>query len=339
MAHEIQEHDNVWLHKQRAWHGLGIVEDESLTPIQALQRLNMDYEVQPWSLTAHGPNGETIDIDSHVFNVRSDINYPFAPVAKNYQVVQPKELAMLCEALAEGEDVVKVESVGSIRNGAKMWFLLKGESFSVREDEVIPYYCISNGHDGMTSISGTPTTIRVVCSNTLHMVVPEWKDGTVKRIRPAGFRFRHVGNVMERIEEAKRALQLYNKSLDDTRKVIDFVAAKDIKGNEDIQKFFLECYTADYGPIPSNPQTAGEERKRWNAMVACNRMGQRFSKEIELVGTNYWAAINAYTGWMQNDKSPRTKDEVAAMEQKVHSKLFGVDAQRAHHALQVALAS
>jgi hypothetical protein len=172
------------------------------------------------------------------------------------------------------------------------------------------------------------------------MVIPEMgAGGVIRKIVPAGFCFKHVGNVMKRVEEAKRALMLYNKCLEDTRLVIDAVAAKEIKSREDVQKFFLECYTADFGPIPSEPKTQVEENKRWKAMAACNEVGKRFSQERDLVGANYWAAMNAYSGWLQNDKPVRVKDPIAAAEQKVHSKLFGIDASRAHHALQVALAS
>jgi phage/plasmid-like protein (TIGR03299 family) len=337
MAHEIQQHDKVVLHKNQAWHGLGIVVEDAPTPAKALKIAGLDWTVEQWPVFATNGERKKISLGDQVANVRSDTLTPLGIVTTGYQPVQNKDLAEFCELLAEQGDIVTVESAGSIRNGGKVWFLLKGESFSVRKkDEVSPYILVSNGHDGGTAIRCTPTSVRVVCSNTLHLVIPRYEKGKLTKATPGAFVANHLGDVKQKVEQAKAALELYGKTLDSTRELIDAAAARNVKA-EDVQKFFLECYTRDFGGIPTNPKDATEERARTKAQEACSKVFARFDAEKSLAGATAWNAFNAYTGWSQNDRT-FWKDPAAEHDRKVHSKLFGQDADRAVQTLVAALA-
>lgn len=338
MAHEIMKNDGVVLHKNAAWHGLGVIVQDAPTPAEALKLASLDWSVQQAPLAAKMVDGGELAVPTHVLNYRGDTQGFLGVVGAGYRPIQNQELADFCEALAEAGDEVRVESAGSIRNGQKVWFLLKGESFSVRDkDEVQPYICVSNGHDGWTALRCTPTTVRVVCSNTLHMVIPSHEaEGRISKVKEARFVAHHTSTIMERIEEAKAALKLYGKALDATRQVIDQLAAKDVK-REDVQQFFLECYTRDFGVIPVNPQNKVEQNARDRAMDACNQMFATFDRERDIAGASVWNCFSSYTAFLQHRES-RIKDKEKAHERAVESKLFGVNALRAHNALQTAMA-
>lgn len=346
MAHEIEQHDDVILHKTPAWHGLGQLVDDAPTPTVALERIGADIEVECLPIVAvrHVERDGILtptpmQIVSHKATYYKGRTTQLGIVGKDYVPIQNRELAEFCEALAEGDDKVLCETAGSIRNQAKVWFLLKGESFSVRgKDEVVPYICASNGHDGQTALRLTPTTVRVVCSNTLHMVIPRKEGGKLSMGgRPASFVCHHTRNIKERVEEAKAALALYGRALDSTREVIDALAAKDVTSDK-VKQFFLQCYTHDFGPIPTEATTEQEENKMFAAREAFVKVAARFDSEREIAGTSFWNAMNAYTGWLQNEKLPNIKDVAVARERKMVSKLFGIDADRAHHALSIAVA-
>lgn len=339
MSHEIQEHDNVVLYRNAAWHGLGTIVQDAPTPADALKLARLDWDVLQAPLWASCPDGGSIEVDSHVLNYRSDTEDQLGIVTNGYRPIQNSELAEFCFALAEQGDEVKCETAGSIRNGKKVWFLLKGESFSVRgKDEVQPFILVSNGHDGGTALRCTPTTIRVVCSNTLHMVIPaNEREGQIgKAPQPARFVAHHTSTIMDRVEEAKAALQLYGRAIAATKELIDHLAAKDVK-REDVQQFFLECYTRDFGAFPANPQNKVEQNARERAMDACNLVFQRFDNERDLTGTTAWGVYSAYSGWLQNDRHLRGKDPARVAERRVESKLFGVDSERTLAALSTAL--
>ena len=336
MTHEIEAHDNVVLYRDAAWHGLGTIVQDAPTPHEALRLAKLDWEVRQAPLWASCPDGGSIDVEGHVLNYRSDTEDQLGIVTDGYRPIQNQELADFCFALAEQGDEVKCETAGSIRNGRKVWFLLKGESFSVRgEDEIQPFILVSNGHDGGTALRCTPTTIRVVCSNTLHAVIPQ-KEGSDRAPEQAKFVAHHTATIMDRVEEAKAALQLYGRAMKHTRDLIDHLAAKDVS-REDVQQFFLECYTRDFGAFPANPQNKIEQNARDRAMDACNGVFQRFDAEHELTGATAWGCLSSYSGWLQNDRHLRGKDLVKVAERKVESKLFGVDSDRTHNAMVTAL--
>lgn len=179
------------------------------TPRNALEIAGLGWQVEQWPLSATNGEGLKVALPDQVLNIRGDTHTPLGIVSPDYRPIQNQELAEFCELLAEQGDTVKVESAGSIRNGGKVWFLLRGESFSVRKkDEVTPYILVSNGHDGKTALRCTPTTVRVVCSNTLHMVIPRTENRkTVKNV-PASYVACHLGDIKGKIEDAKQALEL-----------------------------------------------------------------------------------------------------------------------------------
>ncbi len=332
MAHEITETDAVGVVQVQAWHNLATVWPDAVTPVEGCRKLKIDWPVETWMAVATKEStGDEIEASNYRFNVRGDTQTILGSVGKDYQPVQNIELAEFCEALAKQDDKVKIESAGTIRGGQKIWFLLKGESFKVRKkDEMRPYICVSNGHDGKTAINCDNTEIRAVCSNTLHMIVPETRgEGQRTRFRRSGCSFTHVGDVKEKIEQARQALGLYQTAMKETRKVIDRLVAKEVT-KEEVQKFFLECYTRDFGAIPLEPVDKKEQRKKDRAMDACNLVFDRFDKELNIAGATAWNAYNAYTGWMQNDYGHSKSRE--------WSKLVGTDADRGVAAFELALA-
>jgi len=139
------------------------------------------------------------------------------------------------------------------------------------------------------------------------------------------------------VEEAKAALKLYGKSLDSTRQVIDQLAAKDVS-REDVQQFFLECYTKEFGDIPVTPTTKVEQNAKNRAMDACNAVFANFDEGRDLAGPTAWNLLNSVTQWSQHQRKTRIKDPVKVVERKMESQLFGVEANRAYDALQRALA-
>lgn len=338
MAHEIETYDNVVLHKTAAWHGLGTVVADAPSPTEALKIAGLDWRVEQWPVSATNGEGMRLAVEGQLLNVRvgSNFYHPLGVVSDSYTPIQNADLADFAELLAEQGDTVKIESAGSIRNGGKVWFLLKGDSFSVRtSDEVAPYILVSNGHDGHTALRCTPTTVRVVCSNTLHMVIPRFEGGSIKSAKPASFVATHFGSVKEKIEDAKQALGLYRDAMKDTRLMIDAAAAKDVT-RQDVERFFLECYTRDFGAIADNPKNGREATARTKAQEAFVKVCERFDSERHIAGATAWNAFNAYTGWSQNDRT-FWKDEAKEADRRTHSKLFGADADRASVALIAAL--
>jgi phage/plasmid-like protein (TIGR03299 family) len=346
MSHEIETLDTVGLKGQQAWHGLGVVIDDDLTAAQAAERFGLTWHVNQWRLTATGPNGETIDVPSHVANVRpgndADAFALLGIVGADYQVCQNRELAEFTDALAQSGQVV-IESCGSIRNGKRVWFLARGEAFTVggTADKVYPYVLVSNGHDGTQAIRVTPTTVRVVCSNTLHMVIPS-AEGS--RPEEAAITIRHSGKIADKLEQARRALAYYGQTLQRNRDLYEAMQAKRID-QEGAIKLFADTYAA-FWEVATPEELADPATRR----TAENRI-ERMRKASDLfltrwfdeqsatgVGSTVWSAFNGVTGFLQHDKSAKGTTDADRVSRRTESNLFGVNASRTREVFAAALA-
>ena len=334
MSHEIQEHDNEVLYKQPAWNGLGDIIDSDMTPTEALEGHGLDWQVIKQPLFRECGNYLQA-IDNRVALVREDIDEYFGSVSPSYSIFQNRDLAEFCEALAEQDDTVSIESAGSIRNGQKVWFLLRGESFSVREeDEVCPYILVSNAHDGKNAACVTPTTIRVVCSNTLHAVVPDVGSDRKRMTSKVSFSINHFSTLPERLEEAKTALKLYGRQIEEHRTLVDVLASTDVS-QDIVRRFFAEQWSRDFEPIPANPQSKAQQRAYARAQLAWGTMERNFEEGLTLAGPTTWNMFNAYSDLVQHRR--RRATEARREEVTRGAVLYGIDAERTIRAFQAAL--
>lgn len=338
MAHEITETDNVVLHKQAAWHGLGTIVDKAPTPLEALTLAGLEWEVEQREMytevmVADPDTGRMkptmIEIPNSVANYRSDTGEFLGIVGSNYKVINNREVAEFAMAIGE-EEVVRVETAGSIRGGKKVWFLLKGDAFEVGNgDTVYKYLLLSNGHDGLAPYRVTPTSIRVVCSNTLHAVIPRGDSG---ELGTSAFVLKHTTNIMDRLLEVKAALKEYGKKTTEMEERAQSLAKAQAKA-DDYKKFFFDCYTHDFGEVNVNPKDAKEERRYNRALDAYSLFSRRFDDEKVIAGTGWWTAFNAYSGLIQHDKKARGKTDIERVRNQQNSNLFGLNADRTVAAL------
>jgi phage/plasmid-like protein (TIGR03299 family) len=332
VAHEIESTDGVVLTGTRAWHGLGTIVEQAPTPHDALGIIGADYEIESWPVYATDGESRRTILESHRANVRKDTGAVLGVVGKDYKIVQNRELADFAACLADVGETVVCETAGTLRGGTKIWFLLRGESFTTRGGDVQqPYVALANGHDGLSSFTGCPTNIRVVCANTMRMMLSQQAS------QRSGFNIRHTGNMAAKKDAAREIIKRYSEAVQATRVVIDQLAAKEVNSDQ-VKAFFLEAYVRDFGAIPAKTTNAAEERSREKAITAWRAYDRRFQTESVPYGSTAWIAANAYTGWLQNDRKLRTKSATVRAEQRQGLKLFGDDINRADRAMLQALA-
>lgn len=326
--HEMQSNDGLVLTQRRAWHGLGVVVEDAPTPHEGLKIAGLDWRTEVAPLTGlFGTDPSTAErapVTTHVCNYRSDDKSQLGVVSSNFKAIQNSDMADFADALSTTGDAVQLETAGSIKGGRKVYMLLRGESFSVgRDDEVKPYYLLANAHDGSMSFRALPTTIRVVCSNTLHAALGRKGKG--------GITIRHTSKAMDRVVEAKRALNLYQSQQEEQRKQIETLAGRNVSV-KDVQDFWLESYQRDFGAIPARPANDKEVSIRERALTAVNQMANRFDRERDKAGSSAWNAFNAYSGWVQHDRKTRSAD-------RTENNLFGASTRFTSQAFDRALTS
>ena len=198
MAHNITDTDGAVYSKTAAWHGLGLVIQEDMSPTEAMKIAGLD-----WTVSKVGPvTAGNATSDDYNAIVRSDNNAILSIQSPDYQIVQNSDVFDMAYNL--GADI-KIESALSMNGGKRLVVLCKtGEMDGVNgQDPIAQYMALINSHDGTLAEQALPTTVRIVCQNTLSMAMAGGKKS---------FRIVHSGDMKKKREAMAEALKFYAKT-------------------------------------------------------------------------------------------------------------------------------
>jgi len=343
MGHEITQYDNVVLRKERAWHGLGTVIEDDITAVDACDEYGLGWDVVSWPVYMRDPEtGSYHEIGGQRANVRKivtpegDIPTSLGIVTKSYEIYQNRDLAEFVDALSSTGNVV-LETAGTIRGGRRVWFLVRSDSYQIGDDKSYSYLLASNAHDGSGSLRLDPTDIRVVCANTLRMVVPDQVDGRMDLV-PAAITVRHSSSLQDRLEQARLALRDFATIKQRHRELVERLAEKRINRRQAVE-FFAEQYVGEF-LVPEEAETAKiQERREHRRSKAAAAFLSRYDAECaKFGGESAWLALNAWTGYVQHDLTSRGKEDKSRVDNRINSTLFGVNAKRSSSAVVDAVA-
>lgn len=180
MAHEFESGFFV---KQGAWHRLGTVLGDAPTTADAIIAAGLDWEVieRPVSVNYATNDGmiSHVTVPDYKALVRSTDSKVLSVVGSGYQPLQNKDAFSWFDPFVSSGKV-KLETAGALRGGRRVWVLARivdvvGEV--VKNDPILPFLLLSNGHDGQNAIRVGLTATRVVCMNTLGMAERSMESG------------------------------------------------------------------------------------------------------------------------------------------------------------------
>ena len=215
--------------REKPWHGLGVQVDEAVNSEEAIKLAGLDWEVVSNPIY----DGEGNEINGFKANTRSTDNSILGIVTDRYKIVQNSEAFSFTDSLID-EGVV-YETAGSLKKGKQIWLLAKMPETKLLDDEVEPYICFSNTHDGTGAIKVCMTPVRVVCNNTLNLALD-----TAKR----SWSTRHVGDMQGKLREAQISLGLANNYMNKLNEAADKYANTKITDAE-IEAVLDELFPVD----------------------------------------------------------------------------------------------
>ena len=179
--------------REKPWHGLGTKVMEAPTSADAIRLAGLNWTVEPKPVY----DGEGTPIPGWVANTRSSDGKVLGLVTTRYKVVQNADAFSFTDHLIGGD--VRYETAGSLREGKQVWLLAKMPSAKVAGDEVEPYLCFTNTHDGTGAVRVCMTPVRVVCNNTLNLALSS---------AMRSWSMIHTGDIEGKISEARQTLEL-----------------------------------------------------------------------------------------------------------------------------------
>jgi phage/plasmid-like protein (TIGR03299 family) len=297
---------------QTPWHKLGVSVAEAPTGADARKLAGTDWEVgmQPVRTDAGdviaGYKAVTRLSDGKVFAITSNRWTPF----------QNAEIGDFVDDLVAAGSL-KRDTAGALYGGAKVWELVRvPEEITVGPgDKVYPYILVFNGHDGHTALSVLPTTVRVVCNNTLNAAID----------RAAGVipvRIYHVGKLETRLAEARRVLGISSVEIAAFSKMAEGLAARD--GLPHIKQLLNRLFPEPAKDATPLAKTLYEQRKADLDETLKRQAGDGSA----------WAVLNGVTAYVDHRLRHAKRDEHADS-RKMNSVLLGADARVKTEAAQI----
>lgn len=321
MAHLVETMAYVG---QAPWHGLGSRLSEH-QPLEVWQKeAGMDWSIQSspvhFKADAVGHLGSIHTFADQKVLYRSDTKAPLSVVSNRYQVVQPREVLEFYRDLTEVSGYL-LETAGVLKGGRKFWALARtGQSVALKQtDRVEGYLLLATSCDGSLATTATPTTVRVVCNNTLSIAVA----GASQAIRvPHSTRFDPT--------LVKRQLGIAVSQWDDFMYRMKLLAERPVSSAES-SRYFAQVLAEGRVPSASAPSGAAPHDralKRVQSLFEGHGQGSRLAAAQ---GTA-WGLLNAVTEYVDHERRAR------GPEYRMDSAWFGQGAQLKQRALETALA-
>jgi phage/plasmid-like protein (TIGR03299 family) len=314
MAHEIdfstQAQGSAMFAYKPAWHGFGTVVSEAQTSVDALRIAGLDWTVALTDLAAIMPDGSHQPIDTHRATMRTDTGKALGAVGLRYQPLQNREAFAWMDEVV-GEQLAIWHTCGSLRGGKDVWMLAKlpGNLEVCDRDVLDKYVLITNNHAGTGAVRLFPTSVRVVCANTLRLAISEVDSNKSDAGLPLGLKLFHTaGSLGKRVQKAKELLGVIGKSHDEFAQAARSMLAKSLN-TQQVSDYF--------GGLVEN-------RSDRNRAKVLTQLWDRFALPTNEGGfkANVWTAYNAASEWADHELRVTGKGE-KRMERKFRSCLFG----------------
>ena len=318
MAHCIENMAYVGV---EPWHGLG----QRLPAGQSLEvwqrAAGMDWRIEStdvqFKANQRGHLSTLNAFPEQKVLFRSDTQEALSVVSQRYQIVQPGEIMEFYRDLTETNQY-ELETAGVLKGGRKFWALARtGQSTTLKGNDVVNgYLLLATSCDGSMATTATPTSVRVVCQNTLNIAV----NGNAQAVRvPHSTSFDS--------DAVKRQLGIAVSQWDGFMYKLRALAERKVK-NHEAMNYFLKvvCDADDEEAIPN-----GLPNERALKKVQSLYDGQGRGADLLAAKGTAWGLVNAVTEYVDHEKRARSTGH------RMDSAWFGQGANLKQRALERAL--
>jgi len=328
MSHEILTNDKfgeIRENGKRAWHGLGVEIPAGINAEEGFQRIGLGWRTilapvyaEIEGMGDNGPTKTRLEIPEKRAHYRLDTMELMGVVSDGYRPLENMDLARFADALADAEQgKVIVETAGSLHNGRRIFACVKlPEQVRATDQDVMDQYVlVSNGHGGFASFSCYPTSVRVVCANTLR-----WSEADVAR----GLRFFHLGSMEDKLKNARTALGIARKETALFQEQVTALVGLQLT-TEKMKLLAEDIYGKCFGKIDAHlePESKAKlEAKRAEIVGAWMKNVENERQTLAGIEGSGWAFYNAVSEWHDHERGRFLGVEES--NGRISSNLFGV---------------
>ncbi|MCZ8255950.1 MAG: DUF932 domain-containing protein [Polaromonas sp.] len=264
-----------------------------------------------------GSLGSIMSFDEQKVLYRSDTRAPLSVVSGRYQVVQPKAVLEFYRDLTDVAGF-ELETAGVLKEGKKLWALARtGKSATLKGNDVVNgYVLLATSCDGTLATTATPTTIRVVCNNTLAIAL-NGASSAIKVPHSTSFDAQAV----------KRQLGIAVSQWDSFMYSMKTLSERKVKTHESMNYFLKVLCQTDSHVDPALGLTNERALKKVQALYDGHGRGA----ELSAASGTAWGLLSAVTEFVDHEKRARSQ------EYRLDSAWWGQGANLKQRALDYAL--
>jgi len=318
MAHEISVTEDgveeAAYANDPAWHGLGTVVRGATDSKTMITAAHLDWRVDLVPLKTECG----LAVPDKFATVRNEPRAILGVVGDRYRPVQNSEAFEFLDNLTM-DGVMRYESAGALYGGRVVWVLARMPSVDVAADgdKMLRFVLFKTSHDGRSKVTAIPTSVRVVCANTLAVAMSGH----------SGEGFVHSGDVKKKLEQARRYVSQFDRAFDLFRDKAQVLATRRYTTSQAVD------YLEKLFPTPDEDGAALNARQRRVAAIRGALVNR--SNTLESVCGTWWSLLNAVTETVDHDDKVRKTRE--QREHKFLSVVEGVGADLKQRALDVAV--
>ncbi len=318
MAHELTLRKDgsaeMFSLKETPWHKLGKVLTAEITDDQVLKEAGLDWMVNREPAFMRNNDGALLQdfhpIEGYKVLKRSDNQFPLAIVGDRYRVFQNHEMVKAMRLIAKDLHVTW-ETAGSLRGGQVVWTMgyMPDLVYNVKKDAIKTYMLITNGHGNAKSLMLTPTTVRVVCANTLRMAT----CGTSEKDRlkraadqdfsetnlSEGFSIRHNGSLDALLGGVITAYANIVKDAEATQEVSEAMADKKM-ARKDSQAYWRAVFGLEAPVGLDEAEKVRAMRKETKIITKLDAIMDSPTCNTDGIKDTLWAALQACTEYVDH---------------------------------------
>lgn len=301
------------------WYQLGS-QLPSKQPIEIwAERAGMNWDIceAPVRYATEETGGGLLTFPDQKVLFRSDNKRALSVVSDRYQVVQPKEVLEFYRDLTEISGY-ELETAGVLKEGKKFWALARiGKELALKGGDLVKgYLLLATSCDGTLATTATPTTIRVVCNNTLTIALNE-ATAAVKVPHSTAFDAQAV----------KSRLGIAVSHWDEFMYRMKALADRKVKANESAKYFRKVLGIPEESPHSDGILVQERALKRVQELYE----GQGRGAELSSAKGTVWGLLNAITEYVDHERRARSQ------EYRLDSAWFGHGATVKQRALDQAM--
>ena len=322
MAHELTLRKDgtaeMFSLRESPWHKLGKVLEAEITDDQVLKEAGLDWTVKEEAVLTvkQPPPGSDLEaayesIPGYKVLKRSDNQYPLAIVGDRYRVFQNHEMVSAMRLIAKDLHVVW-ETAGSLRGGQTVWTLgyMPDLAYNVKNDAIKTYMAIVNGHGNAKALTLMPTTVRIVCQNTLRMATGGRSEETTraKNARDRdysesalseGFAIRHNGSLPSLLAGVVSAYSNIVKDAEATREVSEAMTDKKM-ARKDSEAYWRAVFGLESPVGLDEAEKVRAMRKEEKIIGKLGKIYESPTCNTDGISDTLWAALQACTEYIDH---------------------------------------